>query len=147
MNDPYNLERFVSAQDHGDTYHHALDELRHGQKTSHWMWFVFPQIAGLGHSAVSQNFAIASLEEATAYLDHPILGPRLTECTRVLAETQGRSAVDILGRIDAQKLHSSMTLFRQAAPDEPLFARILDRYFDGIPDHTGLPRGSRASGS
>jgi uncharacterized protein (DUF1810 family) len=134
MNDPYDLQRFVTAQDEGGTYNHALDELRRGRKTSHWMWFVFPQLAGLGHSAVSQRFAIASLGEASAYLHHPLLGPRLIECTCIVAELQGHTAEQIFGRLDAQKLRSSMTLFRQTAPDQPLFARILDQYFDGVPD-------------
>jgi uncharacterized protein (DUF1810 family) len=134
MSDPYDLERFVTAQDHDRTYDHAVDELRHGRKTSHWMWFVFPQVAGLGLSAMSQKFAITSLDEATAYLRHPVLGPRLIECTRIVVETQGPTAEEIFGPVDAQKVRSSMTLFHQAAPQEGLFARVLDRYFDGMPD-------------
>jgi len=139
MDDPYNLERFVIAQDAGGppgTYERALDELRAGFKSSHWMWFVFPQIAGLGHSPTARRYAISSLAEAAAYLEHPVLGPRLRESARILASLKGRSADQILGGIDAMKLRSSMTLFHRAAPEEPLFGQVLTRYFDGIPDHT-----------
>ena len=139
MDDPYNLERFVIAQDAGGppgTYERALDELRAGFKSSHWMWFVFPQIAGLGHSPTARRYAISSLAEAAAYLQHPVLGPRLHESARILASLKGRSADQILGGIDAMKLRSSMTLFHRAAPEEPLFGQVLTRYFDGIPDHT-----------
>ncbi len=138
MDDPYNLDRFVTAQDVGEppgTYQRALDELRAGFKSSHWMWFVFPQIAGLGHSPTSRRYAISSLAEAAAYLEHPVLGPRLRESVRILASLKGRSADQIFGGIDAMKLRSSMTLFHRAAPDEPLFGQVLTRYFDGIPDH------------
>jgi uncharacterized protein (DUF1810 family) len=134
MDDRYDLERFVAAQDAGGTYDHAVAELRRGRKTSHWMWFVFPQIAGLGQSAVSRQFAISSLEEARAYLAHPVLGPRLAECAGILAETRGRTAEQIFGDIDAMKLRSSVTLFLRADPGEPVFARVLDQYFDGSPD-------------
>jgi uncharacterized protein (DUF1810 family) len=134
MDDRYDLERFVAAQDAGGTYDHAVAELRRGRKTSHWMWFVFPQIAGLGLSPVSRRFAISSLEEARAYLAHPVLGPRLTECAGVLAQTPGRTAEQIFGDIDAMKLRSSMTLFLRADPGQPLFARVLDQYFDSSPD-------------
>jgi uncharacterized protein (DUF1810 family) len=134
MADPYDLERFVAAQDSGGTYDSALAELRRGQKTSHWMWFVFPQIAGLGQSATAKKYAIASLDEAKAYLRHPVLGPRLLECTRVVDEATATSAEQIFGSVDAKKLHSSMTLFMRAAPDEPLFARALARYFGSVPD-------------
>ena len=130
--DPFDLDRFVSAQD--DVYDSALDELRRGRKQSHWMWFIFPQIAGLGHSATAQFYAIASLDEAQAYLQHPVLGRRLIECAGVLAETSGRSAAQIFGSLDAQKLHSSITLFHRAAPDEPTFVDVLNRYFDGAFD-------------
>jgi uncharacterized protein (DUF1810 family) len=132
--DPYDLERFVTTQNDGRTYDSAVEELRRGRKTSHWMWFVFPQIAGLGESAMSRRFAISSLSEATAYLRHPVLGPRLTECAGIMSETQGRSATQIFGSIDSQKLRSSMTLFLRAAPEEPLFRRVLDQYFNGQPD-------------
>ena len=132
--DPYDLERFVAAQDAGGTYPRAVAELRAGRKTSHWMWFVFPQIAGLGRSPVSQAFAISSLEEARAYLAHPVLGPRLIECATIVAQTPGRTAEQIFGGIDALKLRSSVTLFLRAAPDEPAFGKVLARYFDGQPD-------------
>jgi uncharacterized protein (DUF1810 family) len=130
MNDE--LDRFVSAQN--GVYERALQELRQGRKTSHWMWFVFPQIAGLGYSAMSQRYAITSLDEATAYLQHPVLGARLRECASVVAATQERTAEQIFGAIDAQKLHSSMTLFHRAAPEEPVFAEVLEMYFAGNPD-------------
>jgi uncharacterized protein (DUF1810 family) len=128
------LERFVAAQDAGGTYHRAVTELREGRKTSHWMWFVFPQIAGLGRSPTSEKYAISSLSEARAYLRHPVLGPRLRECASILARHEDRSAREIFGEVDARKLHSSMTLFASAAPDEAVFAQVLDRYFDGMPD-------------
>ena len=134
MGDPYDLERFVEAQDADGTYSHAVAELRAGDKTTHWMWFVLPQVAGLGQSATSREFAISSLEEAAAYLQHPVLGPRLIECTGIVAETEGRTAVQIFGSIDALKLRSSVTLLLRAAPGEPLFQRVLDRFFDGQPD-------------
>jgi uncharacterized protein (DUF1810 family) len=131
MDDPYDLERFVAAQDEGGTYDSAVEELRRGHKTGHWMWFVFPQIAGLGQSPTSRRFAISSLGEAKAYLRHPVLGARLIECAGIVLETQGGTAEQIFGGIDAQKLRSSMTLFLRAAPGEPAFGQVLDRYFDG----------------
>jgi uncharacterized protein (DUF1810 family) len=134
VTDDFDLGRFVDAQDRGDTFGHALEELRAGRKRSHWMWFVFPQIAGLGHSAMAQRYAISSLEEARAYLAHPVLGDRLRECARVLLDLPGGDAEAVLGGIDAVKLRSSMTLFHRAAPGEPLFAQMLDRYFDGARD-------------
>lgn len=124
----------MEAQDNGGIFQHAADELRHGRKTSHWMWFIFPQVAGLGRSPTSRFYAISSVEEARAYLRHPVLGPRLLECCGIVATTTGRAAVDIFGAIDAQKLRSSMTLFLRAAPAEPIFQQVLDRYFDGQPD-------------
>jgi uncharacterized protein (DUF1810 family) len=132
--DPFDLERFVTAQNRDGIYENALDELRRGRKATHWMWFVFPQIAGLGRSAMATEFAISSLEEAAAYLQHPVLGPRLVECAEALTNVHGRTAEQILGGIDAQKLHSSMTLFMRARPDKPLFQQVLDEYFDGLPD-------------
>jgi uncharacterized protein (DUF1810 family) len=132
--DQYDLNRFVAAQDTDGIYDLALEELRRGRKTSHWMWFVFPQVAGLGHSAMSQKFSLSSLEEAKAYLEHPVLGPRLNECTEVVAESIGESAEQIFGTVDAQKLQSSMTLFMRAAADEPHFKQVLQVYFDGEPD-------------
>jgi uncharacterized protein (DUF1810 family) len=132
--DPDDLERFVLAQDAQGTYRRAIAELRRGRKDSHWMWFVFPQIAGLGHSPTSRRFAISSLSQARAYLRHPVLGPRLIECAGILAQLQDRDAEQIFGAIDAQKLRSSMTLFARAAAAEAVFAQVLGRYFDGVPD-------------
>jgi uncharacterized protein (DUF1810 family) len=134
MDDPYRLERFVAAQDAGGTFDRALAELRAGRKLTHWMWFVFPQISGLGRSATAQRFAISSLDEARAYLRHPVLGPRLADAARVLTDVEGHSAEQIFGVLDAQKLRSSMTLFHRANPAEPVFAQVLSQYFDGQPD-------------
>src|ERR1700740_2727525 len=120
MVDTYDLQRFVAAQDAAGTYESAVAELGDGRKRSHWMWFVFPQIAGLGQSPTSRRFAIRSLAEARAYLDHPVLGPRLLESTRIVAERTGRSAEAVFGGIDAIKLRSSMTLFARAAPGTSL---------------------------
>ena len=124
----------MRAQDSGATYQRAADELRRGRKSSHWMWFVFPQITGLGRSATAQLYAISSLDEAMAYLAHPVLGPRLLESAEILVGLAGRSAEQVFGGIDAMKLRSSMTLFRHAAPPEPVFGQVLDQYFDGVPD-------------
>jgi uncharacterized protein (DUF1810 family) len=134
MDDPYNLQHFVAAQDAGDTYARAVDELRRGRKTSHWMWFVFPQIAGLGESATSRRYAISSVEEARAYLRHPVLGPRLRECAAIVASSGTKTARELMGDIDAMKLRSSMTLFLRADPGDPVFQQVLDRYFDAHPD-------------
>lgn len=134
MSDPFDLQRFVDAQDHGGTYDGALAELRAGRKASHWMWFVFPQIAGLGNSPMAQRYAISSLDEARAYLAHPVLGNRLRESARALTGLDTRSPEEVMGGIDALKLRSSMTLFLRAAPDEPLFAQVLDQYFGGAAD-------------
>ena len=134
MGDPFDLARFVAAQDSDGVYAGAVAELRAGRKTSHWMWFVFPQIAGLGFSSVSRRYGIASLDEARAYLRHEVLGPRLRECAGIVAATADRSAEDIFGGVDAQKLRSSMTLFHRADPAEPVFSRVLERCFDGVPD-------------
>jgi uncharacterized protein (DUF1810 family) len=128
----YDLERFVAAQD--GTYDGALTELRAGRKTGHWIWFVFPQVAGLGRSEISRHYAIASLGEARGYLAHPVLGPRLRECVAAVLATRGRSAEEMLGSIDAVKLRSSMTLFHRAAPDEAAFGDVLDRFYGGRPD-------------
>jgi uncharacterized protein (DUF1810 family) len=140
MDDPYQLDRFVSAQDTGGTYQQAVAELRAGMKVRHWMWFIFPQIAGLGFSATSRRYAISSLAEATAYLAHPVLGPRLVECARIVAATEGRRASEIFGNVDAVKLRSSMTLFMTAAPHEPVFGEVLEKYFGGKPDEATLER-------
>jgi uncharacterized protein (DUF1810 family) len=134
VDDPYHLHRFVSAQDAAGAFDAAVTELRRGRKVSHWMWFVFPQIAGLGYSAMSQRYAIASIDEARAYLRHDVLGPRLRTCAGIVAGTKDRSADQIFGDIDASKLRSSMTLFGRADPEEPLFGQVLDRFFDGLTD-------------
>jgi uncharacterized protein (DUF1810 family) len=132
--DPFDLQRFVAAQDAGGTYERAAAELRGGRKTGHWMWFVFPQIAGLGYSPTSRTYAITSLAEARAYLAHPVLGARLIECATILTDLPGRAAEQIFGEVDAMKLHSSATLFMRAAPGEPVFRQVLDQYFGGVPD-------------
>jgi uncharacterized protein (DUF1810 family) len=129
---PHDLDRFVVAQEH--VYAGALDEIRRGRKTGHWIWFIFPQVAGLGYSDMSRRYAIASLGEARAYLAHPLLGARLRECASALLHTTQRTPEDILGATDAMKLRSSMTLFHRAAPDEPLFTQVLDRFYGGVPD-------------
>ena len=137
MSDPYRLERFVDAQDRGGTYDDALAELRAGRKTSHWMWFVFPQIAGLGFSPTAQRYAISSLGEARAYLAHPVLGPRLAECAALAVQASqpgGRTAEQIFGPVDALKLRSSMTLFHRADPAQPVFGQALNQFFGGITD-------------
>lgn len=138
--DPFDLARFVSAQDAGATYATALRELQHGFKTSHWMWFVFPQIAGLGRSAMARTYAISGLPEARAYLAHPVLGARLVACARALTVLPGHDPVAVLGSIDAQKLQSSMTLFAEAAPDEPAFREVLAQYFGGRRDAATMQR-------
>lgn len=134
MADPFDLDRFVDAQDRGRTYDAAVAELSRGRKTSHWMWFVFPQIGGLGNSTMSRRYAISSLDEARAYLQHPVLGPRLLEVSTIVAQTQGSTVEQIFGGIDAQKLRSSMTLFQRADPSEPVFGTVLGEFFDGHPD-------------
>jgi uncharacterized protein (DUF1810 family) len=140
MDEPYDLERFVTAQNAGGTYDQVTAELRQGEKVSHWMWFIFPQVAGLGRSETARHYAISSLDEAKAYLAHPVLGPRLLECTGIVAMFSGRTAPEIFGEVDAQKLRSSMTLFHEAAPDEPAFTQVLDVYFDGQADEATLQR-------
>ena len=129
MEDTFGLQRFVDAQPRN--YADALAELKRGRKASHWMWYVFPQIAGLGSSAMAQAYAIGSLAEAGAYLAHPVLGARLRECVRAVLAVEGRTAHDIFGSPDDFKLRSSLTLFAAAAPDEPLFRQALGLYFDG----------------
>jgi uncharacterized protein (DUF1810 family) len=135
MTDPFDLMRFVRAQD--PVYRDIQAELTRGQKQSHWMWFVFPQVAGLGFSAMSQRYAIASRAEAKAYLAHPILGPRLVECTRLLLAVEGRTINAILGAPDDAKFRSSMTLF-DAVSEEPVFDEALARYFSGERDGATL---------
>ena len=132
MDDPFALARFVDAQ--APVMHEVLAELRAGRKRTHWMWFVFPQLGGLGHSAMARRYAIGSTAEARAYLEHPVLGPRLLEVARALLEVRGRDAGAILGSVDAMKVRSCMTLFHRADPDEPTFRAVLDRYYRGVPD-------------
>lgn len=138
MNDPYNLQRFVDAQD--PIFEHVLRELRAGAKREHWMWFIFPQIKGLGSSPMAQKFAISSREEAAAYLKHPILGPRLRECTRLVTEVEGRTIHQIFGYPDDLKFHSSMTLFAHATSDKEVFNAALKKYFAGEFDRLTLER-------
>jgi uncharacterized protein (DUF1810 family) len=133
MSDEHDLERFLAAQADG-VHERALAELRAGRKTSHWMWFVFPQIAGLGSSPTAQHYAIGSLEEARAYLAHPVLGPRLVQCARAVLRHPERSAREIMGAPDDLKLRSSMTLFALADDTEPVFGEVLAAFFDGEPD-------------
>ena len=138
MDDRFHLQRFVDAQ--RLVYTAVLSELRAGRKRSHWMWFIFPQISGLGHSLTSQTFAVSSLAEAAAYLAHPTLGPRLRECAALVAGIEDRSIDQIFGHPDDLKFHSSMTLFARAAPEEPVFAACLQKYFGGRPDPQTLAR-------
>lgn len=140
MDDPFDLQRFVDAQDAAATHERALGELRRGRKSSHWMWFVLPQIAGLGHSGMDRTYSIRSLDEARAYLAHPVLGARLREAAGVVAEAPASSADDLMGGVDAVKLRSSMTLFGRADPSEPVFRAVLDRWFDGDEDGLTLAR-------
>lgn len=133
MKDPFNLTRFVEAQNRTGGYDRALEELRHGRKYSHWIWWVFPQLAGLGMSPMSREYSIYSLEEARAYLDHPVLGARLREVTTVMIGHSGKGANAILASDDV-KFRSSMTLFMRAAPDESLFREAIDLFFDAVPD-------------
>jgi uncharacterized protein (DUF1810 family) len=134
--DPFDLQRFVRAQE--GVYETALVELQHGQKRSHWMWFVFPQIEGLGHSETARYFAVTSLEEARQYLRHPVLGRRLAECAQTLLAVSGRSASQIFGYPDDLKLKSSMTLFAQAAGPGSVYEQVLDRYFGSEADDRTL---------
>ena len=145
----YRLARFVTAQDRGGTYQRALAELRGGFKVSHWIWFVFPQIAGLGLSEMAREYAISSLGEARAYLAHPVLGPRLAESAGALLAARGASGKsgasgaskrEILGPVDAMKVRSSMTLFQAAAPDEAIFGDVLGQYFGGRADEATVSR-------
>jgi uncharacterized protein (DUF1810 family) len=138
MAGPFKLERFLDAQ--APVYDQARRELQAGRKESHWMWFIFPQIAGLGQSAMSIRFAIASLDEAVAYLAHPVLGARLRECARLALAVEGGTARDIFGPVDEMKFRSSMTLFARVQPDEDVFERCLEKYFAGNPDPATLAR-------
>ena len=136
----FDLERFVRAQDDGGTYEAAVAELRSGRKRGHWMWFVFPQVAGLGSSPMAQQFALSGLDEARAYLAHPVLGPRLAEAARALTGLPGGDPVAVLGPVDALKLRSSMTLFARAAGGEPVFADVLAQYYGGAEDPATVSR-------
>jgi len=136
--DPFNLERFVHAQDR--VYQRVLSELRAGQKMSHWMWFIFPQVRGLGRSPISMEYAISSRDEARAYLQHPLLGPRLKECTQLLLQVEDRSALEIFGEPDDVKFRSSMTLFTNVSSEDDIFERALKKYFGGVPDRLTLAR-------
>ena len=135
---PFDLERFVEAQ--APIYSRVVSELRAGEKRSHWMWYIFPQIAGLGFSSISKRYAIASLDEAVAYLAHPVLGARLRECTALVNAIEGRELSDIFGYPDDLKFHSSMTLFAEAAPEEAVFQSALAKYFNGERDQATLKR-------
>jgi uncharacterized protein (DUF1810 family) len=130
--DPHDLDRFVLAQ--ADDYEQALAEIRGGRKRSHWMWYIFPQVEGLGFSSTSRRYSIRSLAEARAYLDHPVLGRRLVECAEAALGVEGRSASEIFGSPDDMKLKSSATLFASVTPPDSVFARLLDRYFGGERD-------------
>jgi Uncharacterized conserved protein len=134
--DPFHLTRFLTAQAQSSTYASALAELRAGRKRTHWMWFIFPQVAGLGSSSTAQFYAIASRAEADAYLAHPILGPRLRECTAALLQHPDKSAAEIMGHPDDIKLRSSMTLFSALSPPDSDFQLVLDRFFDSPDERT-----------
>lgn len=136
--DPYNLQRFVDAQE--PVFDEVCSELRDGRKRSHWMWFIFPQIRGLGYSSMSLKYSIASLPEAEAYLNHPILGPRLRECTRLVNRVEGRSIEEIFGSPDNMKFRSCLTLFAQATPENQVFRDALEKYFGGEFDPLTLER-------
>jgi uncharacterized protein (DUF1810 family) len=138
IRDPYDLQRFVTAQD--VNFDSAREELRRGRKTSHWMWYVFPQIEGLGHSSISQKFAIKSKAEALAYVAHPVLGPRLMECTEIVNALHGSSAHQIFGSPDDMKFRSSMTLFHAISPETGMFKEALEKYFGGELDPRTLER-------
>ena len=134
----FDLARFRHAQDRDGTYERALAELRQGHKRTHWMWFVFPQLAGLGHSAMAGRYGIVSIAEARAYLEDEVLGERLHRCANVLTGLQGVSAEQVLGHVDAMKLRSSMTLFCHAAPRERVFRAVLERFYGGEEDPATL---------
>ena len=136
MTDTFNLQRFVDAQ--APAYDRALRELKAGRKQTHWMWFIFPQIAGLGRSATAQKYAIASAAEAEAYLNHPVLGPRLIECCETINALEGKSAASIFGSIDTLKLRSSLTLFGAVDPDSNVIRKSLQKYFAGEADNRTL---------
>ena len=134
----YNLQRFVDAQQ--PVFDRVIAELKQGRKRGHWIWFIFPQLKGLGHSSNSEFFGISSLQEAAAYVQHPVLGPRLVQCTELVNSVEGSSAEDIFGEIDAMKFRSSMTLFAKAAPDNRIFADAIRKYFGGRLDGLTINR-------
>jgi len=138
MEDPFNLQRFVDAQI--STYATVLSELKSGAKRSHWIWFIFPQVDGLGFSAMSKRYSISGLDEARAYLAHPVLGPRLRECAEAVLMVDGKTAMQIMGSPDDLKLRSSMTLFANVSDDGTVFHQVLDKYFDGVADEATLRR-------
>jgi uncharacterized protein (DUF1810 family) len=138
MNDPFDLQRFIDAQ--APTHQQALAELQAGRKQSHWMWYVFPQLAGLGNSDMARRYGISGRDEALAYWQHSVLGDRLARCCEALLEWQGRSATQIMGSPDDMKLRSSMTLFAAVAPDQLLFRAVLEAFFEGKPDAVTLSK-------
>jgi uncharacterized protein (DUF1810 family) len=142
--DRFDLKRFVRAQE--SDYKRALEEIAAGRKRSHWMWYIFPQFAGLGLSSTSRHYAIGSLDEARAYLADPILGPRLIECAGATLSVKGRSALDIFGSPDDMKLRSSVTLFSLVSPENSVFHRVLEKYFDGMGDQRTLDLVGERSG-
>ena len=135
---PYDLQRFIDAQQ--PVFDRVIAELKQGRKRGHWIWFIFPQLKGLGHSSNSEFFGISSLQEAAAYVQHPVLGPRLMQCTELVNSVEGSSAEDIFGEIDAMKFRSSMTLFAKAAPDNRIFAEAIRKYFGGRLDGLTINR-------
>ena len=135
---PYDLQRFIDAQQ--PVFDRVIAELKQGRKRGHWIWFIFPQLKGLGHSSNSEFFGISSLQEAAAYVQHPVLGPRLVQCTELVNSVEGSSAEDIFGEIDAMKFRSSMTLFAKAAPDNRIFAEAIRKYFGGRLDGLTINR-------
>jgi uncharacterized protein (DUF1810 family) len=137
-NDQFDLQRFIDAQT--PVFEQVISELRRGFKRTHWIWFIFPQIAGLGHSQMAKKFSLSSLAEAQAYIKHPLLGPRLRECTRLVNQVEGRSIQQIFGYPDDLKFRSSMTLFAQATPDNALFQEALQKYFNGELDSQTVER-------
>ncbi len=138
MHKQFNLERFIEAQE--PVYATVLNELESGHKRSHWMWYIFPQIAGLGSSATAQKYAIESLDEAAAYLAHPVLGKRLRECSALVLALHGHDIAAVFGSPDDRKFHSSMTLFSEVAPDEAVFQDCINEFFDGLSDEATLDR-------
>jgi uncharacterized protein (DUF1810 family) len=144
MNDPYDLRRFLDAQE-GD-YERALAEIQSGQKRSHWMWYIFPQLDGLGFSPTAKRYAIKGIEEARAFLDHPVLGPRLLACSEAVLGVEGKSATQVFGSPDDLKLRSSATLFAAVSPPDSVFERLLDKYYQGRPDDRTLHLLGRGSG-